>query len=123
MHRILVVEDNEDTRNILRALLVHRGFAMLEAQSGEELLERIDGLDVDLIVLDIRLPGMDGCETLAQLRRNGFNKPVFMFSEYFDLFADRLRTCRPDGFFPKSKGPLGLIEAIEQRLAQSTSPR
>ncbi|HEX6559612.1 MAG TPA: response regulator, partial [Longimicrobiales bacterium] len=66
--RILVVEDNEDTRLILRALLTHRGFEMLEAESAEEMLERLEMVAPDLIVLDVRLPGMDGCQALQQLR-------------------------------------------------------
>jgi len=118
--RILVVEDNEDTRLILRALLTHRGFEMIEAQSAEEMLEIVDAVAPDLIVLDVRLPGMDGCTALEQLRATGFNKPVFLFSEYYDLYAERVRSCRPDGFFPKSKGPVQLVEGIAEMLQART---
>lgn len=115
--RILVVEDNEDTRLILRALLTHRGFEMIEAESAEEMLELLDNITPDLVVLDVRLPGMDGCQAFQQLRTQGFEKPIFLFSEYYDLFSERILTCRPDAFFPKSKGPVPLIQGIEEKLS------
>jgi CheY-like chemotaxis protein len=115
-YRILIVEDHEDTRAILRAILTHHGYEVIEAQTAEEMFERLADIDPDLIVLDIRLPGMDGCEALGKLKNDGFEKPLFMFSEYFDLFSDRIRSCKPDGFFPKSKGPMPLLEGIREKL-------
>ena len=119
--RILVVEDDEDTRSILRAMLEHRGYEMVETETAEDMLERITTVAPDLIVLDIRLPGIDGCEALVQLRSQGYRGPVFLFSEYFDLFTHHVRSCRPDGFFPKSKGPVGLIDAISAKLSHSSA--
>lgn len=118
-HRILIVEDHEDTRAILRAVLTHHGYEMVEAHTAEDMFERLEELAPDLIVLDIRLPGIDGCQALTQLREVGFKKPIFMFSEYYDLFSDRIRSCTPDGFFPKSKGPMPLLEGIQQKLRAS----
>lgn len=60
--RILVVEDNEDTRAILYALLTHHGYDMVATATAEEMLERFEELEPDLVVLDVRLPGMDGCQ-------------------------------------------------------------
>lgn len=119
--RILVVEDNEDTRLILRALLTHRGFEMIEAESAEEMFELLDEVAPDLVVLDVRLPGMDGCNALQQLRTSGFARPIFIFSEYYDLFSERIRSCRPDAFYPKSKGPVQLVEGIASVLAHTAA--
>lgn len=116
MYRILVVEDHEDTRAILRALLSHHKYEVVEVVTAEAMFERLEEVDPDLIVLDVRLPGMDGCDALVRLRETGFRKPIFLFSEYFDLFAESIRGCHPDGFFPKSKGPLPLLEGIQQQL-------
>ncbi len=116
-HRILVVEDHEDTRAILRAILTYHGYDVVEVETAEEMFERLEEFAPDLVVLDIRLPGMDGCEALSKLRESGFQRPLFIFSEYFDLFAQRIRGCEPDGFFPKSKGPMPLLEGIKQKLA------
>lgn len=115
-YRILIVEDYEDTRAILRAILTHHGYEVVILETAEEMFERLTEIDPDLIVLDIRLPGMDGCEALSKLKSDGFDKPLFFFSEYFDLFSERIRSCRPDGFFPKSKGPMPLLEGIREKL-------
>ena len=119
--RILVVEDDEDTRAILRALLQHHGYEMLETQTAEEALERFDKLGPDLVIFDIRLPGMDGCQAIDVLRERGFNRPILVFSEYYDLIADRIKACRHDGFFPKSKGPVELISAIMRRFTKGAT--
>jgi CheY-like chemotaxis protein len=121
-HRILVVEDHEDTRHILRSLLAYHGFEPVEAFTAEEMLARIDTLKPDLIILDIQLPGMDGCAALEVLRERGIETPVFLFSEHHDLFNKKIRSCRPDGFFPKSKGPIELVESIARRLRPEQTP-
>lgn len=117
--RILIVEDHEDVRAILRALLTHHEYQVFEEESAEAMFEVLPEVDPDLIVLDVRLPGMDGCQALTQLRAGGFDKPVFLYSEYFDLHARDIRNCRPDAFFPKSKGPLLLFEAIREKVPHS----
>ena len=114
--RILVVEDHEDTRAILRALLTHHGYEMIEVTTGEEMLDRIDEIDPALIILDVRLPGIDGCEALIRVRERGSEIPVYLFSEYYDLFTERVKSCRPDAFYPKSKGPVQLVDAIRKKL-------
>ena len=120
-YRVLIVEDNEDTRAIVRAILTHHGYEVVEVETAEEMFERLHEIDPDLVVLDIRLPGIDGCAALAKLRNDGFDKPLFLFSEYFDLFSDRIRGCRPDGFFPKSKGPMPLLQGIREKLPLKAS--
>ena len=116
--RILIVEDHEDTRSILRSLLTFHNYDVVEAITAEGMFELLEEVQPALIVLDIRLPGMDGCQALTKLRQEGFDKPIFFFSEYYDLHAQAIRSCRPDGFFPKSKGPLPLFEAIRQRVPE-----
>ena len=116
-YRILVVEDHEDIREILRTLLSYHNFEVVEVPTAEEMFERLAVVDPDLIVLDIRLPGIDGCEALGYLRKSGFNRPIFFYSEYYDLYAQVIRDCKPDAFLPKSKGPLILLEGIQQHFA------
>jgi len=118
---ILVVEDNADTRDILRTLLTHHGYKVVEVETAEAMLEQIDAVKPNLIILDIRLPGIDGCKGLQRLREKGHNMPVFMFSEFYDLVRDEIESCRPDAFFPKSKGPKEMIEAIGPKLASQSA--
>lgn len=64
--RILLVEDEEDLRFLLSTALAAHGHEVIEAASGEEALERAEA-DPDVVVLDVRLPGIDGFRTLERL--------------------------------------------------------
>lgn len=78
MVRILVVEDNKNTRRLMRAVLEQAGYEVLEAVNGAVALELIDLEHVDLILLDIMMPVMDGYEFTDELRRSGDMTPILM---------------------------------------------
>ncbi|WP_163559823.1 ATP-binding protein [Halomonas sp. NO4] len=69
--RLLVVDDNASNRRLLRELLTRPGLAVEEAASGEEALALAEGEYFDLVLMDIRMPGLDGVETTQALRRLG----------------------------------------------------
>ena len=66
---VLVVEDDADTRELLRRLLEREGFAVVEAETGRVALDRVREQPPGLILLDLMMPEMDGFEFLAELRR------------------------------------------------------
>jgi two-component system, OmpR family, KDP operon response regulator KdpE len=66
---ILAVDDEPQIRRVLRATLTAQGYTILEAKSGEEALEIIRSERVDLVLLDVNLPGMSGLETCREIRR------------------------------------------------------
>jgi len=66
--RILIVEDNEQNRKLVRDVLAFTGYEVIEAETGEEGLRLARDRHPSLIMMDIRLPGIDGVETLRQLR-------------------------------------------------------
>ena len=68
MSSILIVDDMEDIRFLCRLVLEGAGHEVIEAASAEDALEILDGTSPDAILLDIRLPGMDGWEVLRILR-------------------------------------------------------
>jgi two-component system cell cycle response regulator DivK len=81
---VLVVEDEDELRAMVRNVLSWSGYRVLEAPSGEAALAVFESEQPDLMLLDIRLPGIDGWEVLVQLHGLGRLKslPVVVFSAY-----------------------------------------
>lgn len=82
--RCLIVEDAADTRTVLRALATRRGFAVAEAEDGLVGLEKARTHNPDLILLDIRMPNMDGLSALAEIREHDPAVPVIIISSMSD---------------------------------------
>ncbi len=79
---VLVVDDEKNIRRTLRMVLEGSGFHTIEASSGEECLEQLRANEVDLVILDVRLPRMSGIEALAKIRGEPETRalPVLMVS-------------------------------------------
>lgn len=80
MIHILVAEDDKHARKLLETVLKREGYEVLTAQDGEEVLTTLERQHVDLILLDIMMPKMDGYEVARQLREANFNLPILMVS-------------------------------------------
>jgi two-component system, NtrC family, nitrogen regulation response regulator NtrX len=80
MARILIVDDEEPIRDILRQLFEYEGHAVEEASSGAEALQRIEEVRPDLVFLDVKMPGMDGIDALGRLRERMPGLHVIMIS-------------------------------------------
>lgn len=78
MFHILVVEDNRHTARLMKVVLSHAGFEVFNAGNGIEALDVIDQQHIDLIVLDVMMPQMDGYEFTEVLRNAGNNTPILM---------------------------------------------
>ncbi len=83
--KVVVVDDNEMNRKVARELLKRSEMHVELCESGAELLERIDSLDVDLVLLDQMMPGLSGDETLKQIRDNNLlpaNIPIIIMTAH-----------------------------------------
>lgn len=78
MHKILVVEDEELIRTMLQINLENDDFDVITCESAERMLEKLNRHRFDLILLDIKLPGINGQEALELLRTRGIETPVIM---------------------------------------------
>ncbi len=78
MFRILVVDDDKHTRMLLRAILENDNYTVLTATNGEEALEVLGREHVDLVVLDIMMPKMDGYEFTKLIRKTNETLPILM---------------------------------------------
>jgi DNA-binding response OmpR family regulator len=78
--RLLLVEDDPTLRQALSFNLTREGYEVATASNGESALEAARGERVDLILLDVMLPGMSGIEVLRVLRGEGVTTPVIVLS-------------------------------------------
>ena len=80
MFHILVIDDDKNTRLYFEAVLKNNGYTVSVAKNGEDALDVMDKEHIDLVVLDIMMPKMDGYEFTKTLRECGNNLPILMVS-------------------------------------------
>ena len=117
--RILVVEDQEDARRILRDLLTSVGYEMIEADSGEDGVTMAETHRPDLILMDIRLPGLDGYEATRQIKANPALRqiPIIAITAYAQSGDDaRALDAGCDAYVPKPFGLSVLLAKIRECL-------
>ena len=88
MFHILVADDDKNTRKYFKAVLEAENYTVFTASNGEEALQTLDSQYIDLVVLDVMMPGLDGYEFTKALRETGNDIPVLMVSAK-QLPADR----------------------------------
>jgi two-component system, cell cycle response regulator DivK len=117
--RILVVEDQEDNRQILRDLLGNAGYDMVEAENGEEALAEVEKQRPDLILMDIQLPVMDGYEATRRIKANPDLKaiPIIVVTSYA-LSGDegKARDAGCDAYVTKPYSPRQLLAKVKEFL-------
>jgi two-component system cell cycle response regulator DivK len=116
---ILVVEDQEDNRRILRDLLTNSGYEVIEAINGVEGVSSAETYHPDLILMDIQLPGIDGYEATRQIKANpDLQKiPIIVVTSYA-LSGDDLKAFEAgcDAYVAKPFSPRELLAKIREYL-------
>jgi two-component system cell cycle response regulator DivK len=117
--RILVVEDQEDNRQILRDLLSTTDYQVVEAENGEAALAAVAKQRPDLILMDIQLPILDGYEATRRIKADPAlsSIPIIAVTSYA-LSGDeaKARAAGCDDFVPKPYSPRQLLAKIRQYL-------
>ena len=80
--KLLVVDDDPNILKFVKYNLEKDGYKILTVQTGEECLDKVELEHIDLVLLDMKLPGMDGIETFRQIKRLGYKFPVIMITAY-----------------------------------------
>jgi two-component system response regulator PilR (NtrC family) len=83
--RVMIVDDEEVLRDVLEVVLRREGFEVVLAESGEQALNMLDGEEVDLIILDVMLPGISGIDTLRAIRISNPTLPVVVITAFSSI--------------------------------------
>ena len=116
---ILVVEDQEDNRQILRDLLSSADYEMVEAENGQQAIDAVAKKKPDLILMDIQLPIMDGYEATRRIKANPDWKeiPIIVVTSYaLSGDAEKARAAGCDDYVTKPYSPRQLLAKIREFL-------
>jgi len=118
---ILVVEDQEDLRGILRDLLTSSGYEMLEAADGKAGVDKATGEKPDLVLMDIQMPVMDGYDATRQIKADPDLKPIPIVAvSSFAMKGDeeKARASGCDHYITKPYSPMQLLRTIRGLIGE-----
>jgi len=117
--RILLIEDHEDNRRIVRDLLTPAGYEVVEAVTGEDGVAMADSHRPDLILMDIQLPGLDGYEATRRIKASPALRaiPIIVVTSYALSGDDvKAREAGCDAYVTKPFSPRALLAKIREFL-------
>lgn len=113
--RVLVVEDQEDSVQVVSQILEYHGIEVHVARDGQECVEMLNEVEPTLVITDLAMPKMDGWETLAAIRRRPTYIPVVAVTAYHsvNVAQDALRAGF-DAYFPKPIEAASFVRELER---------
>ncbi len=117
MKKILIVDDDADFRELIKNRLLYSGFEVFEAKNGLEGLERAKKVLPDLVILDIKMPQMNGYSLVKELRTlpETASVPIIVLTAYKDM-QDLFKLEGVDEYVIKTEGSNSLLEKISKVL-------
>lgn len=122
MKKILIVDDDVHIRHLLKEELSEEGYRVETASSGHEALARLSGSDrPDLVILDLRMPGMNGLDTIGFLLKLRPGMPMIIYSSYGSYMNDSLAMAA-DAFVVRSSDLSELKNRVHDLAGHSRDP-
>ena len=111
---ILIVEDNEQSRKLVRDVLQFKGFKTIETETAEEGLKLAVEKSPDLILMDIQLPGMDGITALKTLRADRKTKAIAVIAITASAMTHNRQTMLTEGFDGYQTKPISVKDFLNE---------
>jgi len=118
---ILIVEDNEKNRRLVRDVLQFKGYQTIETETGEEGVELARTRKPALVLMDIQLPGIDGITALRQLREDPATRSIRVMAVTASAMTQDRQTIIAAGFDAYQSKPINVkafVEAVQELLAR-----
>ncbi|MFC1494693.1 response regulator [Thermodesulfobacteriota bacterium] len=123
MIKILVIDDEEQIREILKQMLERKGCSVCLAENGEEALEICENQNLDLIITDMVMPGKSGLKTIQEVKKNYPDIKIIAISGGYMVgpkrYLDMAKTFGADRFFEKPFTSDEIYSAIEELVDES----
>lgn len=121
MHTILICDDDKDIVSALKIYLTSEGYNTVEAYNGEEAVAAVRGNNIDLILMDVMMPKMDGIRATAKLREEG-NIPIILLTAKSED-SDKVLGLNigADDYITKPFNPIEVIARVKSQLRRYTS--
>jgi two-component system, cell cycle response regulator DivK len=119
---ILIIEDNEKNRKLVRDVLAFHGYRLAEAETGEDGVRLARELHPDLVLMDIQLPGIDGIAALGQLRSDPTTHAIPVLAVTASAMTQDRQKIMAAGFDGYQSKPIRVrefLEAVRQTLERS----
>ena len=114
--KVLIVDDDENTRDLLNRILNNEGYMSIDAKNGEDALERVKEKP-DLIVLDLDMPKMDGFEFIERTQEDGIKIPIVVFSgKDITAVEEKMLGKFTEGIVKKESKVQTLVSEVNQIL-------
>src|SRR5579863_9566951 len=118
---ILCVDGNEQSLSIRKIMLETRGYHVIACTGGQEALERFKKGDVDLVLTDLTMPGLDGSKLIEEIKSLSPQTPAILLAGKVKLYD---RDTKADVFLPKGMyAPVELLERIRVLLVRKRGPK
>ena len=115
MKKVLVVDDEENIRQLFKEEFEEMGYEVVTVADGVKALAAMDTAKFDLITLDMRMPGMDGIETLRRMKEKDRTLPILITTAYEEYKHDFGSWCS-DAYVVKSADTTALRETVKKIL-------
>ncbi len=120
MARVLIADDIPDTREILMIGLQRAGFEVMQAENGAVALRMVESEKPDVLLLDLRLPEIDGLAVLKQLRARGAHPPIIiMTASNHPVELERALAAGADAYILKPFRLAEVVSVVRQYVAQT----
>lgn len=120
MQKILIVDDDAEIRKVIGIYLENEGYEIIKAENGSQALEAIAKSEIDLVILDIMMPGINGIETCMKIRETSMMPIIFLSAKAEDLDKIQGLASGADDYIIKPFNAMELIARVKSQLRRYT---